>query len=179
MAPQHLHPYERPQHYAGATFEDTYTVYAVHRDSDSITRSNWRVLLRTCGFSAERKADGEIRTNAPNAEDDGTLSDPIVVTRARHWAVGWIDTLRVRFDADPTLIARLDRLIGKLEDYPILDEDDHSELEWSEACAYWEQMSVRDRVEYLQDARLSIFAARRAELPDDPHGRLFERLTAV
>lgn len=191
---EHLTPYTRPDHYAGATFPEYSTVYGVHRESDSVARSNWRVLLRACGFTAERLATGEIRTNAPNYDpslpafdphaDPDTVNAPIVVTRASCSMVGWIDTLRISVDADPTVLAALDDMIGTLDDYPILDDDDHSDLEYSEACDYWARCSVRERVEYLQEARertqspMSIFAARRAELPEDPAGRLYERLTS-
>jgi hypothetical protein len=103
----------------------------------------------------------------------------VIVARANHWAVGWVETLYVRKDADSTLLARLDEMIGGLEDYPALDEFDWSELEWDEACDYWSRMSVSERVYELQRSDLCIFAARRSELPEDPNGRLFERLTQV
>lgn len=35
---------------------------------------------------------------------------------------------------------------------------------------------MRERIRMLADAGLSIFAARRDELPEDPNGRLWEAL---
>lgn len=178
MAVKYLQPYKRPTDYGGATFPSYYTVYAITRDASTLERSNWRVLLRTCGFTAEGQPTGYMRTNAPNAdEDDPNNSDPIIVTRAGHWAVGWIETLRIRQDADATVIATLDEMIGRLENYPVLDEDDWSGLEDDEASEYWAGMSTKERVYYLTQSGLSIFAARRKERPDDPNGRLHELLT--
>ena len=54
----------------------------------------------------------------------------------------------------------------------LLDEMDWSEREWNAACGVWEQASVRDRMDYCKRAGVSIFAARRAELPQDDNGSL-------
>ncbi len=64
-------------------------------------------------------------------------------------------------------------------DYPVVDEDDWSMLEYDEACEYWERMSVRERADYCERAGISIFAARRHYLPQDDRGALYELLTAV
>ena len=169
FTPTHLEPYKRPQYYAGQTFPDYYTVYGVHRDSSALERSNMIVLCQRLGFSEP--------TRVPNW-DESEPDSPVILTRASHFAVGWIDTLRIHKDAYSQL-AVADELIGKLQDYPVIDEDHWSELEYSEACEYWAQMSVRERVEYLQRANLSVFGARKYWLPEDPQGRLQELLTGV
>ena len=105
------------------TFEGYYTAYAVHRESSTFERSNWRVLLRACGFTAERLSTCEIRTNAPNFDpreydpQNGDEQPAVIVTRASHFAVGWIDTLRIH-----------------------------------ETAEYWERCSTRDRVDYITRA---------------------------
>jgi hypothetical protein len=66
-----------------------------------------------------------------------------------------------------------------LADYPVADESHWSELEFSEACDYWASMSVRDRLEAIEHSHcrgVSIFAARRAELPSDDTGALQQYL---
>lgn len=167
--PEHLAAYERPNDYGGMHFDDYWTVYSVHRDSDAVSRSNFRSILRALGFPNPNAA--------PNVSRDDENTDPVVVTRAGHWAVGWIDTIRIRRDAPDAILQEADKMIGALADYSVVSDEDLSDLEWTEACAYWESMSVRERVSYLQDADLCVFAARRAELPEDPYGRLLERLT--
>ena len=150
----HLTPYVRPRDYMGATYPETFEVYGIHRDSDSVSRSNWAVLERDYG-------------DAPG----------VFITRASHWAVGWVDTLRVDpKEASPDTLKALDDALARLEDYPVLDEDHLSALEWDEACAYWESMSTSERVYACQRARVSIFAARSATLPPDDSGYLLDYL---
>jgi len=56
--------------------------------------------------------------------------------------------------------------VESLESYPLLSEDDHSELEWEGIGKLWDE-SVADRVRTLQDLGLCIFAARRDSTPWD------------
>ncbi len=137
-----------------------------NRDSGTIDRSNFRSALRALG--------GE--------------SDTVQVHRFGHWACGWFELLLV----DPSDVAALEtatEIHDSLQDYPIVDESDHSDLEYQETADYWAQMSVRERVEHITRANtyneytrvsspIPVFAARRDELPEDPAGRLFEHLTA-
>ena len=100
----------------------------------------------------------------------------MIVVHEGHWAVGWVEWIAIH-ESDAKALAAADEIASALEDYPVIDESHWSELEFNEACDYWESMGVRSRVEYCQRARISIFAARRAELPEDPNGRLYELLT--
>jgi hypothetical protein len=145
QAYKHLEPYRRLRDYMGATYEGTYVVYSVHRDSDALTRSNWAVLESRYG-------------EAPG----------VFITRASHWAVGWVDTLRVDpKEASPATLAALEAELARLDDYPVLDEEHLSGLEWNEAHEFWAQMSVKERVYWCQRARESVFAARRGdEIPE-------------
>ena len=54
--------------------------------------------------------------------------------------------------------------IEALEAYPLISEDDHSELEWEGVNKLWNE-SVADRVRTLQDLGECIFAARRDSAP--------------
>ena len=64
------------------------------------------------------------------------------------------------------LIATAVDLRNRLEDYPVLDEDDYCNREFEAICDAWLYMSMRERVEVLEDHGANIFAARRSELPD-------------
>ena len=152
---EHISRYEVPSHYFGKHWHEYFTVYGIHRDSDALARSNFTCILRELG--------GE--------------SDTVIVTRASHWAVGWIDTIRVHQD-DTARLQLADNIMGELEDYPVVDEDHFSELEYTEACDYWERSSVADRVEAIQSSRsdVSVFAARRPDLPSDDNGALMDYL---
>ena len=79
--------------------------------------------------------------------------------------------LDVRFVSDDII-----ETIESLECYPLISEDEHSELEYKGVEKLWED-SVSERVTMLQDAGLCIFAARRDSTPwEDGFDRLSERL---
>jgi hypothetical protein len=65
--------------------------------------------------------------------------------------------------------------VESLESYPLLSEDEHSQLEWDGISRLWDE-SVADRVRTLQDLGLCIFAARRDSTPWELD-RLRESLT--
>ena len=87
-----------------------YIVASQHRDSDSLTRSNFRVL-------AARLAD----TTAMTEESS-------------HWAVGWVERLIVAPSDRAALRVAL-TAHRAMDDYPVLDESDWSELQDSE---FWQ-----------------------------------------
>lgn len=134
------------------------------RDSGTLSRSNFRSLLRALG--------GE--------------SDTVQVHRFGHWGPGWYEIILID-PADETAVQTATEIEGALADYPIVDESDHSELEWNETAEYWQRIPVSERVALIHAAnsnvpdewRISVFASRRDEIPEDPAGRLWERLTRV
>jgi hypothetical protein len=68
-----------------------------------------------------------------------------------------LDVLRVPADVI--------ELIEALEAYPLISEDEHSQLERDGVAALWADESVSSRVRTLQDLGLCIFAARRDSAP--------------
>ena len=150
---QHLQKWTRQDHYAGAEWSDYFVFLAQHRDSDTLTQSNF-----TCGLA---RLGGE--------------SDTVRVVRERHWAVGWVEWIAVH-ESDTVACQKADAMLADLVAYPALDEDHFSELEWFEAADYWGRLTVRERVDICRDAGVSIFAARRADLPQDDTGAILERL---
>jgi hypothetical protein len=98
------------------------------RDSDALERSNFRV--------AERML-------SPHADDYETH-------RFRHWGPGWYEIILVRPNSPAHAIAQT--LTDKLRDYPILNEDDHSELEQEEAYRVWSRCySPTERIAYMRE----------------------------
>jgi hypothetical protein len=90
----------------------------VTRDADVIDRSNFRVMERLL-------VEGHPRDAA--------------VERASHWGSGWTDKIIVRPGSQAATLAG--RLREQLTDYPILSDDDLSELE------------MEDHFEHLEDAK--------------------------
>lgn len=79
-----------------------------HRDSDILTRSNFRCFV------------AELDAIDPEGEDHAVES-------FRHWAVGWMEELLCRPDSECATLA--DTLRERLSDYPVLNEDEWSALE--------------------------------------------------
>lgn len=97
--------------------EGEWTVhYLYNRDSDTLDLSNGIVLATELG------------------RDE--FGDDVLFERHGHWAVGWLEAVvvRVRDDAGniTPAFAKLHELMGRLEEYPILDEDAYSEMEADE-----------------------------------------------
>jgi len=141
-----------PDSYAGAEWSEYFVFLGQSRDSSALERYNFE-----CGLEA---LEGE--------------SETVIVVRERHWAVGWVEWIAIH-ESDTAAIVRAEGMLCALEDYPVLDETHFSELEWSEAENYWQQLPIRYRVELCAEAGVSIFAARRDYIPSDDSGYIFER----
>jgi hypothetical protein len=85
-----------------------------HRDMTSIDASNFEVIKDTLARM-----------------DPDNLSHRY--SRASHWAVGWYEHLLVD-TTNHKVMAFLKECIDNLEDYPILSEDHHSQLEYDSHC---------------------------------------------
>lgn len=150
---RHLQKWTRPDYYSGAVWPEYFVFLAQHRESDALTRSNF-----TCGL---KKLGGE--------------SDTVRVVRERHWAVGWVEWIAIH-ESDTAACEKADAMLADLDAYPVLDENHFSELEWSESVDYWRSLTVRERADLCRAARVSIFAARRDEIPTDDSGYILEKL---
>jgi hypothetical protein len=156
MTYPHLTRYTRPSSFADwADFNRTeyYTLGGQHRDSDTLTRSNHRSILKALG--------GESAT--------------VRVIRDSHWAVGWVEAIYIH-QSDTKSLAIAEEITDGLDGYPVVDESDWSELELETAEQYWQSMSVKDRLYYCQKFDCSPFAARHDWIPQDPSGELVSNL---
>ena len=151
--PRYLKLWKHPECYFGATWEEYYVVLRQHRDSDRVTRSNFRVAL------TQLRAIECQYPNWDNPTDHDTAM--LVNPYESHWAVGHVEWIGVHKDSPEELLRAADTLARRLEEYPILDEMDCSELEYSEVNEYWDSLSVSTRLsDYIQPANLPCFAAR-------------------
>ena len=154
-----------PKYYGGFSPGGDYLILSRHRESDTVDRSNWDVACESLKAEAWDSRDMEGRPMAYHF-------------RAGHPLVGWVEYLLVRADAPDDLLTAAGEIVRRLSEYPILSDEHHSELEWNEICDYWHGLSVRNRLIVIRKSgsKVSIFAARRDELPGDDDGRIFERL---
>lgn len=96
-------------------------VYSQHRDSDSIERSNYRCIFQ------------DLKKRYPLQVED---------FRASHWAVGWMEHITVQMLTKKRKVTAAGKaiidILNDLDSYCIYNEEDHSELEYTEAHEYIE-----------------------------------------
>jgi hypothetical protein len=101
-----------------------------NRDSEARTESNWRVALKKLG--------GE--------------SESVVVHRFGHWACGWWEAIAVDETSDSYALAK--EIYDSLQDYPILDDEDHQELLDEQAMNIWTNCyNNKERLNYIREHR--------------------------
>lgn len=127
--PVHLKLWTMPDHYFGEVWPSCYSSgVGQSRDSDDLEASNFATMLRDLG--------GE--------------SDTVTVVRESHWAVGWVEWIAIHQD-DAKALRIADANKARLEDYPVLDEDDWSEREQASAIQVWaECYSPKARVAFIR-----------------------------
>lgn len=91
------------------------------RDSGELDQSNFTVALDMLG--------GE--------------SETVEVHRFGHWGPGWYEIIIVD-PADTERAAILETIASRLEDYPILAEEDLSNREWESFVEQWQSYGSRD-----------------------------------
>lgn len=106
-----------------------------NRDSGILDQSNFKAALDMLG--------GE--------------SDTVEVHRFGHWACGWFEIII----AAPELAGQVEQIEARLEEYPVLDGDAHSEMETEAILEAWENMGMRERIEFAVENGHPMFAARR------------------
>jgi hypothetical protein len=123
--------WDSPANYIGETpAPEWLCVLTRTRDSSILAESNWRCAVIALG--------GE--------------SDNVTIDRFGHWVCGWWEALSVRADSAQHRIAQ--EIVSALADYPVLDEQDYSELESEEADKVWRVCySVSERVDYIREHR--------------------------
>lgn len=128
--PKLLKRWSQPSNYAGAAWPDYYSSgVGQSRDSDDLEASNFAAMLKDLG--------GE--------------SDTVIVVHEGHWAVGWVEWIAIHKDDDKALQIA-DRNAERLEQYPVLDEDDWSTREEESAQKIWtEGYSVKERIKYIRE----------------------------
>jgi len=167
-----MEPWKIPPDYGGQTWYGWYAIISQNRDSGCLERSNYRTVLeRLRKYNSELQAEN---IDSRNAEYDSVGDDTVTDTRQGHWAVGWVEVIFVH-SSNAAAVTIAQDILDALEDYPVVDDEDFSNLEYEEMSKYWSHCGMRQRIQECSDAGVSIFAARREyPLP----GRLEEHLIA-
>jgi len=128
------------------------------RDSGPLDQSNFESLTRDLEGNGVKENDG------------------FEIYRFGHWGPGWFEVVLID-PANEKAVAIAASAEDALENYPILDESDYSERQWNEAMEAWENLSMRERIELCARNHVSIFAARRNDIPHEDNGGIFDALT--
>lgn len=136
MQYMHISKWTLPRDYFGARWDDYYSAgVGCSRDSDALERANFAAMLAALG--------GE------TGEGDDGVAMVCVVTE-NHWAVGWIKWIAVH-GSNAEALARADRIMAKLEDYPVIDEELWSRFEGEDCEQTWQNcFDARERVDYFR-----------------------------
>ena len=127
-----LDKWTMPDSYFGATWEGYYVFIGQNRDSDCLGRSNFRSALEAIGGESETE-------------------EGVQVVREGHWACGWIEWIAIPFGPSKA-IAIANEIAEGLEGYPVVNEDDLTELETEEADEVWRVCyDCRERLEYIRE----------------------------
>ena len=114
-------------------------VMTTNRDADCLTRSNFRSMVQLLGGKATDGAKGSCEINSNLAIEEAT-----------HWACGWVQYL-VLNPAAGELVQTAKENLQRLENYPVLDEEDFSNLEMEEANEIWANCyRPSERLEYIR-----------------------------
>ena len=62
-----------------------------------------------------------------------------------------------------------------MQEYPVFDDSAYSEACYNAIHEHWEWCSIDERITYCKDAKVSILASRRDEIPGEVYDLLSQR----
>lgn len=140
-----LTKWTRADNYAGQTWNGWLLApCAITRDSDTLDRSNWSAqwdaLAPTIGANGVE-------------DNDGQLTDTVQIVRNGHWACGWLEFVVIH-PSNTNAVTIAENLASRLANYPSLDDDTWSGLQWDEGSETAEQeWKYADALERLNICR--------------------------
>ena len=124
-APEYLKPCQ------GSRLRDYFAAPVTHhRDSDLLTESNW---------AAQWEILSPLVAEVPGTDGE---ESPVIWTEANPFTQ-WGEFVAIHRDNLPALKAA-DAIAGRLESYPLLNEDDCSRREWEDYAEGWRQYGQSD-----------------------------------
>ena len=158
--------WERPPSYGGHSPDGDYLIYSRTRDSGILGNVNYERILQCL----------EAHANMLDEPDPDEDERPWVYDfRAGHWACGWTEHIILRKDAPDCLLKVAGEIYCCMQEYPVFDESAYSNACWEAIHEYWEQCSIDERITYCKDAKVSILASRRDEIPGEVYDHLSQQ----
>lgn len=155
-SPQFLQRWTRPSDWSGTPWNGYYIApVGITRDSGTLDRSNW---------SAQWDTLAPLSADVP--DDDCT--SPVIV-REGHWAVGWIEWVAIH-ESNEAALREADEIASSLDNYPVLDDEARSAMEWEEYTEAWTRYGCRDFIRSLaREFGLSDSTVYRLQDADESH----------
>lgn len=122
------------------------------RDSGVLEESNFAVVKRELEKANKESLEERLRvTDDPRRVESEDDSDDYEVHRFGHWGPGWFEIILVRPESKCAQVAA--EFACALSDYPIADEEHHSQAEHEEANELWKGLSTKERLDYIHKHR--------------------------
>ena len=136
--PENLTRWTHPQCYMGKTWDGYYgSGFGQSRDSDCLEESNFASVLAALKTLPRWRGKHESRVSVHES----------------HWAVGWVEWIAIH-ESDSAALKVCDKLKARADNYPVLDEEDHSDRETEAANTIWRDCYRQsERVEYIREHR--------------------------
>lgn len=152
MTYSHIKRWTMPDSYFGAVWPAYYSSgVGQSRDSDALERSNFACMLKALG--------GE--------------SETVIVVRESHWLVGWVEWIAIHQD-DEKACAIADEIKAALEDYPVINDDHWTELEYADAQEVWANCySPSERIAFMREHTIDHHFESFGELRSSIRGEFF------
>lgn len=160
-----------PKDYAGYNPTDDYVLYMRHRDSSILDNSNFDCLCVHLKLISKNCPEPNMRLDYYG---DEIPSDWVYTWTTSCWAHGWREYLMVRGDAPELLVKEAEACFNAIDGYPIFNEDDYINRQDAAIWNYWEHIGTSERIHYCNESDVSIFAARRNEIPSDVYDALLD-----
>jgi hypothetical protein len=169
-----MHRWSKPEYYWGFSPDGDYGIYAINRDSPILGQSNFDCIKKVLEEFIVKNQLPEAPTRY-DSDGDEMPGGWVYDFEVGCWAHGWRKYLMLNQDAPQELIEYANEIVEDLKHcYPIFDEDDYTQRQDDAIWQYWKEMSVKWRAEECREAGVSIFAARRDELPPEVYDRFYE-----
>lgn len=160
-----LKEWTTPRDYAGEDYFGYYKGLGRNRDSEVLERANFDAMLEKLGGE---HSSPEWEKSHPEEVKEG--KEEVMVARASHWAVGWVEGILVHKDSPQAAV--LQQLMDDYEDYPVIDEDLYSQYELQQQEQDWESWA-KDAVMDIVNATEGFEEAKYEALPEDLQRELY------
>lgn len=137
-----------PDPWFGKPWRGWYVGLGRTRNSGLLANSNFECFLTAVREASAGKTVND-SANAPRYESCDWSDTPAVYAVSEpHWACGWVEWIAIH-ESDDAALEKAEELMNGLENYPILDEEHHSNMEFEAEEAAWNSWVCADLIERL------------------------------